>query len=152
LAASGDDEWSQEAILPPPRSAEKLRPRKKQIPMSIPIKEIAFVFHPVTDIARARKFYEDLLGLKTSLQVEFGPGQWWIEYDIAGQALAISNAMPDGKPQASLTLEVADLDASLKTVKAADATLAFDVMEFPPCRMFAIKDPDGNQIGLHQRK
>jgi predicted enzyme related to lactoylglutathione lyase len=111
--------------------------------MSIPIKEIAFVFHPVTDIARARKFYEDLLGLKTSVQVEFGPGQWWIEYDIAGQALAISNAMPDGKPQASL---------SLKTVKAANVTLAFDVMEFPPCRMFAIKDPDGNQIGLHQRK
>jgi predicted enzyme related to lactoylglutathione lyase len=25
-------------------------------------------------------------------------------------------------------------------------------MEFPPCRMFAINDPDGNQIGLHQRK
>jgi predicted enzyme related to lactoylglutathione lyase len=25
-------------------------------------------------------------------------------------------------------------------------------MEFPPCRMFAIKDPDGNQIGLHQLK
>jgi hypothetical protein len=25
-------------------------------------------------------------------------------------------------------------------------------MEFPPCRLFGIKDPDGNQIGLHQRK
>jgi len=25
-------------------------------------------------------------------------------------------------------------------------------MEFPPCRMFAIKDPDGNQVGLHQLK
>jgi len=120
--------------------------------MSIPIKEIAFVFYPVTDIDRARKFYGDVLGLKTSFQLEFAPGQWWIEYDIAGQALAISNAMPDGKPQASLTLEVADLDASLKTVKAANVPLAFDVMEFPPCRMFAIKDPDGNQIGLHQRK
>jgi predicted enzyme related to lactoylglutathione lyase len=120
--------------------------------MSIQVKELAFVFHPVTDIPRARKFYEEVLGLKTGVQVEFGPGQWWIEYDIAGQALAISNAMPDGKPQASLTLEVADLDASLKTAKAAGATIAFDVMEFPPCRMFAIKDPDGNQIGLHQRK
>ena len=64
--------------------------------MSIKVKELAFVFYPVTDIARARKFYEGFLGLKTGLQVEFGPGQWWIEYDIAGQALAISNAMPDG--------------------------------------------------------
>jgi predicted enzyme related to lactoylglutathione lyase len=35
---------------------------------------------------------------------------------------------------------------------AGNIPLAFDVMEFPPCRMFAIKDPDGNQIGLHQRK
>ena len=120
--------------------------------MSIQVKEFAFVFHPVTDIARARKFYEGFLGLKTGVQVEFGPGQWWIEFDVAGQALAISNAMPEGKPQSSLTLEVADLDASLKAVKADGITIAFDVMEFPPCRMFAIKDPDGNQIGLHQRK
>ena len=119
--------------------------------MSIQVKEIAFVFHPVTDIARARGFYEGVLGLKTGIQVEFGPGQWWIEFDVAGQALAISNAMP-GTPSASLTLEVANLDESLAAVKAAGVTIAFDVMEFPPCRMFAIKDPDGNQIGLHQRK
>ena len=120
--------------------------------MSIQVKEVAFIFYPIKDVAVARKFYGGLLGLRVGLEIEFAPGQWWIEYDIAGQALAISNAMPDGKPQASLTLEVADLDASLKTVKEAGVPLAFDVMEFPPCRMFAIKDPDGNQIGLHQRK
>mgnify|MGYP001615445102 FL=1 len=120
--------------------------------MSIQIKEIAFVFHPVTDIARARKFYEGLLGLMIGLQFEYGPGQWWIEYDIAGQALAISNAMPERKPSASLILEVADLDASFAAVRAAGVTIAFEITEFPPCRMFAIKDPDGNQIGLHQRK
>ena len=120
--------------------------------MSIQVKEFAFVFHPVTDIARARKFYEGFLGLKTGVQVEFSPGQWWIEFDVAGQALAISNAMPEGKPQSSLTLEVADLDASFAAAKAEGIALAFEVMEFPPCRMFAVKDPDGNQIGLHQRK
>jgi predicted enzyme related to lactoylglutathione lyase len=120
--------------------------------MSIQVKELAFVFHAVTDVPRARQFYEGLLGLKVGLQIEFAPGQWWIEYDIAGQALALSNAMPDGKPSASLTLEVASLDAALAAVKAAGVPLAFDVMEFPPCRMFAIKDPDGNQVGLHQRK
>ena len=119
--------------------------------MSIQVKEVAFVFHPVTDIPRARKFYEEFLGLKVGMQVEFGPGQWWIEYDIAGQALAMSNAMPSA-PSASLTLEVANLDASLAAARAAGVTIAFDVMEFPPCRMFAVKDPDGNQIGLHQRK
>ena len=119
--------------------------------MNIQVKEVAFVFHPVTDIARARQFYEQLLGLTVGLQVELAPGQWWIEFDVAGVALAISNAVP-GTPASSLTLEVANLDAALATVRAANIPLAFDVMEFPPCRMFAIKDPDGNQIGLHQRK
>jgi len=119
--------------------------------MSIQIKEFAFVFHPVTDIARARKFYEGLLGLKTGLQIEFAPGQWWIEYDVAGQALAISNAMPS-TPASSLNLEVADLDAAITTARAANVPIAFDVMEFPGCRIFGIKDPDGNQIGLHQHK
>ncbi|HTL66102.1 MAG TPA: VOC family protein [Lacunisphaera sp.] len=120
--------------------------------MSITVKEFAFVFHPVTDIARARGFYEGFLGLKAGMQVEFGAGQWWIEYDVAGQALALSNGLPDAKPQAALTLEVADLDACLKAAKAAGVTIAFEITEFPPCRMFAVKDPDGNQIGLHQRK
>jgi predicted enzyme related to lactoylglutathione lyase len=92
-----------------------------------------------------------LLGLKPGLEIEFAPGQWWIEYDVAGQALAISNAMP-GAPSSSLTLEVASLDDSLAAVRAAGVTVAFEVMEFPPCRIFGIKDPDGNQIGLHQRK
>jgi predicted enzyme related to lactoylglutathione lyase len=120
--------------------------------MSIQVKEFAFVFHPVTDIARARKFYEGLLGLKTGVQVELQAGQWWIEYDVGGQALAISNGMPGAKPAESLTLEVANLDAAIQAARAGGATIAFEIMEFPPCRMFAVKDPDGNQIGLHQRK
>ena len=37
--------------------------------MSIQVKEVAFVFHPVTDILRARKFYEEFLGLKIPLVV-----------------------------------------------------------------------------------
>ena len=119
--------------------------------MSIQVKEVAFIFHPVTDVARARKFYEEFLGLKASVQVEIGLGQWWVEFDVAGVALAISNAVP-GAPASSLTLEVADLDAALAGARAAGVPIAFDVMEFPPCRVSAVKDPDGNQIGLHQRK
>lgn len=119
--------------------------------MSIQVKEVAFVFHPVTDIARARKFYEGILGLKVGAQVEFAPGQWWIEFDIAGQALAISNAVP-GAPAASLTLEVVNLDEALAALRAAGIPLAHEIHEFPPCRLAAVKDPDGNQIGLHQLK
>ena len=119
--------------------------------MSLQIKEFAFVFYPVTDVAAARKFYEGLLGLKVGMQVEFSPGQWWIEYDIAGQALAISNAMP-GKTASSLALEVVSLDEALASAKAVGATISQDIMEFAPCRMFILKDPDGNELTLHQRK
>ena len=119
--------------------------------MSIQVKELAFVFYPVTDVANARKFYEGLLGLKVALQMEIAPGQWWIEYDVADQAVAISNAMP-GKPQGSLALELTDIDAALATAKSAGCPIVGDVMDFPPCRMFIVKDPDGNELMLHQRK
>jgi catechol 2,3-dioxygenase-like lactoylglutathione lyase family enzyme len=36
----------------------------------ITYKEIAFVAYPVTDIARARKFYEGVLGLKPNAQLK----------------------------------------------------------------------------------
>lgn len=121
--------------------------------MSMQIKEIAFVFHPVSDIARARKFYEGLLGLKAGMQGEFAPGTWWIEYDVAGTALAVSNVSPpSGESGAVLALEVADLDASLAAVKAAGIPLTIEVQDFPPCRMFEVKTADGHKIMFHQRK
>ena len=119
--------------------------------MSIQVKELAFVFHPVTDVPRARKFYEGLLGLKTGMQVEFAPGQWWIEYDIAGQALAITNAMP-GKTASALALEVADLTAALKAVEAASYKIVTPLAVYGQCRMFQVSDADGNEITLHSRK
>jgi predicted enzyme related to lactoylglutathione lyase len=119
--------------------------------MGIQVKEIAFVFHTVTDVAVARKFYEGLLGLKIGTQAEFNPGQWWIEYDIAGQALAVTNLFP-GKPAAALALEVADLDATLAAVKAAGFKIVLEPNEFPVCRMFQVDDGNGNEITFHQLK
>jgi len=124
--------------------------------MSVTIKEIAFVFHPITDVARARLFYEKLLGLKTGVQMEFAPGMWWIEYDVAGVALAVTNFVADPKAPfvavSAVTLEVADVDAALATLRAAGAPITQEMLDFPPCRMFAAKDPDGNEIRFHQRK
>ena len=119
----------------------------------ITVREIAFVLHPVAEIPRARKFYEQLLGLTTGLQVEFSPGVWWIEYEIAGVALAVTNLFPAGAAGGtSLTLEVADLDAARAAIAAAKATITSDITEYPPCRMFGITSPDGHSIIFHQRK
>jgi catechol 2,3-dioxygenase-like lactoylglutathione lyase family enzyme len=122
--------------------------------MSIRIKEIAFIYHPVTDVPRARAFYETLLGLKALVNAEFAPGVWWIEYDVAGVALAVSNAMPaaGGVGGDGLALEVADLDEALAAVKAAGIALTVEPQDFTPCRMFAINSPDGHSITFHKRK
>ena len=119
--------------------------------MSIQVKEIAFIYHAVTDVSRARRFYEEFLGLKVGMQIEFMPGKWWIEYDIAGQALAITNAFAT-KTCSSLALEVADLDASLKSTQVSEYKVITELMDFGGCRMFQVADADGNEITLHQRK
>lgn len=124
--------------------------------MGIRIKEVAFVFYPITDAARARRFYEGTLALKPGLQVEFAPGMWWIEYDIGGVALAICNAPMEnaaGPGQASaLALEVEDLDATKSALSAGGVPIVLDITEFAPCRMFIAADPDGNKLTFHQRK
>lgn len=87
------------------------------------------------------------------MQVEFSPGVWWIEYDVAGVALAVTNLFPKGSAGgASLTFEVVDLDAARSAVGAAKATVASEITEYPPCRMFGITSPDGHSIIFHQRK
>jgi predicted enzyme related to lactoylglutathione lyase len=121
--------------------------------MPINIKEVAFVCHPVSDIGRAREFYGKLLGLKTGLELEFQPGMWWIEYDVAGVALAISNAFPaTGSSGSSLALNVASLDEALATVKEAGIALTIEPQDFPKCRMFGIHSPDGHAVIFHQHK
>jgi predicted enzyme related to lactoylglutathione lyase len=121
--------------------------------MPIKIKEVAFICHPVADIARAREFYGKTLGLKTGLELEFQPGMWWIEFDVAGVALAVTNSFPpEGGSGASLALEVANLDETVEAVKAAGFALKFEPMDFPVCRVFGINSPDGHTIMFHQKK
>jgi predicted enzyme related to lactoylglutathione lyase len=121
--------------------------------MSIQVKEIAFVAHAVADVPRARSFYEGWLGLKPATQAEIRPGIWWIEYEIAGVALGITNVAPDTWGRSSaVTLEVTDLDEALADARRNGITVTEEIMEFPYCRIFSVKDPDGNEVSLHQRK
>ncbi len=118
------------------------------------IKEVAFIGYPVTDVARARAFYEGFLGLKVHCaeEIKTMPGIWWIEYDVAGVTVAISNAWPpSGQSGPGVAFEVDDLDAFVAKTREAGVTFAFEPMDSPICRFFGIKDPDGNDITIHQR-
>ena len=116
------------------------------------IKNIAFVGIPVTDMKRARAFYEGVLGLKRS--GEFAEGKW-VEYEIGDGTLAIGSVGDQWKPSrdgTSVALEVDDLPATIKTLKAANVIFDTENVESPVCRMAVIADPDGNKIIIHKLK
>jgi len=112
------------------------------------IKDLAFVLYPVTDIARARAFYEGTLGLKVAETF----GDSWIEYAAGSATFAITNAFSAAAPPSSVAFEVDDLDAQLASLKEAGVPIQGDINEFPGCRMALITDPDGSTICLHQKK
>ena len=114
--------------------------------------EIAFVAYPITDVARARKFYEGTLGLK---QTDFSEGDnfVWIEYDIGPGTLGIGKSQgwapsPHG---GSAALEVEDFDAAIACLRADGVEFVREPMDLSDCRMAMIHDPDGNTITIHKR-
>ncbi len=117
------------------------------------ITEIAFSCYPVTDVARARAFYEGVLGLKPTMDHET-PNGHWIEYEIGAGTLSIGSA-PGWNPSSdgcSVALEVEDFDQALAELQAAGTPFQFGPIETAVCRMAFVKDPDGNAICIHQRK
>jgi len=116
------------------------------------INNIAFVGIPVTDIKRAREFYEGVLGLKPS--VEFAEGVW-IEYGVGDGTLAIGSVGDQWKPSpdgTSVALEVDDFESAIKNLKQANVSFDTEHVESPVCRMAVIQDPDGNKIIIHKLK
>ena len=116
------------------------------------ITEIAFTVTPVTDLGRARSFYEGLLGLQpTSLYEEAG----WVEYEIGAGAFALGKADDKWKPSASgstVAFEVDDLDATLAKLKESGVTFDMEAIDTPVCRMAVVLDPDGSKVMIHKRK
>ncbi len=118
------------------------------------IKEVAFYGYPVTELKRARAFYEGVLGL-TRARLFGNEEQGWMEYDIGPATLSVGNMAPDWRPSAdggSIALEVEDIHGAVAEVKAAGHTVSFGPMETEVCFLAGILDPDGNALTLHQRK
>ena len=116
------------------------------------IKEIGFVAIPVTDIKRARSFYEEVLGLKASDEMMQGR---WIEYDVGDDTLAIANVSDTWTPSDQGTgaaLEVEDFDDTIKRLKDRQVRFAAEPFETPCCHMAVIQDPDGNKLIIHKLK
>ena len=115
------------------------------------ITEIAFTGSPVTDMTRARAFYEGVLGFKPTME---SAGGMWVEYDVGGGTFGIGcygkawKPSPDGT---CVAFEVDNLDAEISRLKAKGVPVALEATDTPVCRFAIVCDPDGNRIMLHKR-
>jgi len=99
------------------------------------IDALAFVGTPVTDMQRARSFYEGVLGLKVCEEMMSGR---WIEYGLGNNTLAIASVGPEWLPSDQGTgaaLEVEDFDQAIKWLKERNVPFSTEPYESPCCHI-----------------
>src|SRR5215813_4820064 len=116
-------------------------------------KKVAFTMYPVTDVPRARRFYEETFGLQRGSMGNHGE-QYWIEYDLpGGGCFALTNFIPDRPSDAAggtVAFEVEDLDRLTADLQAKGVQFKGGIIDSPVCRMAVCLDSEGNSILLHQ--
>ena len=114
--------------------------------------EVAFTCYPVSDMPRARAFYEGVLGLTPGMTTKSEHGEW-IEYEIGPHILAIGLAegFKPSEHGGSAALEVEDFDQAIQDLREAKVQFRIEPMPTPVCRMAMVYDPDGNSITIHKR-
>ena len=117
------------------------------------IKKVAFTMYTVTDMSRARAFYEKTLGLKVGSNYD----DKWVEYDLPeGGCFAITNMAQGVSPSTtaggSIAFEVSDIKQLVDELKQKQVQFKVDIFESPVCFMAVPIDSEGNAFMLHQLK
>ena len=89
------------------------------------VNEVAFFCYPVTDIVRARSFYEDILGLKPGT-IHQSSEMSWVEYEIGAATLAVGTAS-GWKPSnegGNVALEVENFETSVAYLREKHVILS----------------------------
>jgi len=116
------------------------------------ITEIAFAGTPVTNIKRAREFYEGVLGFKPSME---SAGGMWVEYEIGSSTFGIGCYGEMWKPSEQGTcvaFEADNFEAEIARLKLHGVKFSMEPMPTPLCHFAIICDPDGNRILIHKRR
>jgi predicted enzyme related to lactoylglutathione lyase len=116
------------------------------------ITEIAFTGTPVTDIKRARAFYEGVLNLKPAMESN---GGLWVEYELGTGTFGIGCYGEAWKPAGQgtcIAFEVDNFDAEISRLKSLGVKFSMEPTPTPVCHFAIICDPDGNRILIHKRK
>lgn len=117
--------------------------------MSVTLKNIVIF---VTDLAKAKTFYVDLLGLplagQSEMLIEFFPG--------AQSTLGVALAMQDEARKlvgrhTGITLKVEKIEDLCETLSTGGVRFVEPLESSPWGKMAVIADPDGNQLALVNR-
>jgi len=115
-----------------------------------------FVLYEVSDMERSIAFYRDVLGLELEELIEDVP---WAEFRAEPTTLALfdpkkfrTQAPEPRTGGATIFLAVEDVNATVEELKGKGVPVVMESFETPVCWNAAVTDPDGNAIGLHQRK
>jgi catechol 2,3-dioxygenase-like lactoylglutathione lyase family enzyme len=114
------------------------------------VEKVDFVSFLTQDIARARRFYTDVLGLEIETEgendMELRCGQ--VTLDIFfGESIG----QPFAPSPAGVALRVADVDAARTELEAKGVAFDGDTVTTSVCKQAWFKDPDGNSLMLHRR-
>ena len=114
------------------------------------VERVDFVSFLTQDIARARRFYGETLGLEVESEgesdLEFRCGQ--VTLDVFDPS---SIGQPFAPSPAGLALRVSDVEAARAELEAKGVQFDGETIETSVCRQAWFKDPDGNSLMLHRR-
>ena len=112
------------------------------------IERVDFVSVPIRDLARARRFYGETLGLARSPS---SPD----EFEAANVTLALWEPAADGEPfepnTAGIALRVPDVRRSREQLEGSGVQFRGETVDTGVCHMAFFSDPDGNVLILHRR-
>lgn len=109
-----------------------------------------FVMYPVSDLARAARFYRDVLGLPQEVYSE----EWqWAEFNCGNITLALKGGekLAGPVPGGRIALAVDDVQAAREELKKRGVPVLTEPQDYSVCCAMEILDPDGNLVILHKR-
>ncbi|MFE0756769.1 VOC family protein [Inquilinus sp. NPDC058860] len=113
------------------------------------IKRLQTAYHVVADMPGARRFYEEVLGLR----LKFADGERWAQYDAGGANFAIGSPAegPPGAAGAVIVFEVDSVDDFRARAAAAGIEIQGERDMGGHGRVLTLADPEGHPIQLFER-